>query len=406
MLVILGLLLGRQEARGQERGEVQGGLRVVAQPVTPDWLVVFTPSVTGEVQARRWLRLGVDWSADVVSGATPRTYGSPDVVSSATPFTEVRNVIGGRAALTLGPATLEAGYTYGVENDYRSQLIHGRLTLDLAQHNTVIVATYGHGFDDICDLAQPGVPLLLRQPLDSARGCFADNPRLTTESLGSDSAELSLLQTWTPRFIAALVGSYTHLSGFQSNPYRRVRLFGGLFQAQESHPRRRDRGALTLRLRYAFPSLQATLGGDLRLYRDSWEVQSITGEIFWEMPLLRSAPAWRYLVRARGYVQSGALFYRDAGWADSYERAGPAGRYFTADQELAPLANLLLGARFSHASSHPAHRRRWRLFTEVEWTLSLDYLKIIALSPEPPNAPRARGWASALVIGLAGTGKF
>ena len=393
-------------ARAQDRGQARGGLRVFAQPVSPDWLVVFTPSVSGDVNVRSWLRFGVDWTADVVSGATPRTYGTPDVVTRATPFSEVRNVIGGSAAVTLGPATIEAGYSYGTENDYRSHLVRGQLTLDLAQHNTVIVGSYGHSFDRVCDLAQPGVPVTLRQPLDTSRGCFSGNVMLTTEPLDVDTAELTLTQTLTRRLVAALAGSYAHLSGFQSNPYRRVRLLGGLFQAQESHPRVRDRGALTGRARFAFPKLQATLGGDLRLYRDSWDVQSLTAEVSWEMPFDRARPAWRYLVRARGYVQSGATFYRDVGWADSYERTGPVGSFFTADQELAPLADLLLGARFVHQSSHPADRRRWRMFTDVEWAFSFDYVKIFALSPEPPNAPRTRGWASALVLGVSGTGKF
>lgn len=399
-------LAGGGAARAQDRGEARGSLRLFAQPVSPDWLVVFTPSVSGDVNVRRWLRLGVDWTADVVSGATPRTYGTPDVVSRATPFSDVRNVIGATADVTLGPATVEGGYAYGSEHDYRSHLVHGQVTLDLAQHNTVLVGSYGHSFDRVCDLSQPGVPLTLRQPLDTSRGCFSGNVMLTSERLDVDTAELTLTQTLTPRLVASLGGSYAHLSGFQSNPYRRVRLSGGSFQAQESHPRRRDRGALTLRLRYAWPKLQASLGGDLRLYRDSWDVQSLTGEITWDMPFHRAHPAWRYVVRARGYAQSSALFYRDVGWANSYERAGPVGRFFTADQELAPLADLLLGARFVHASSHPADARRWRMFTDVEWALSFDYLKIFALSPEPPNAPRTRGWASALVAGVSATGRF
>src|SRR5262249_41683853 len=148
---------------------------------------------------------------------------------------------------------------------------------------------------------------------------------------------VALTQTLTRKLVGSLTGSYQHLSGFQSNPYRRVRLLGGLFQAQESHPHKRDRGAITARVRYAIASLAATVGGDLRLYRDTWGVQSITGEVTWDAPFHKQAPAWRYLVRTRGYVQSGAVFYRDVGYTDSYERAGPVGSFFTADQELAPL---------------------------------------------------------------------
>ncbi len=393
-------------ARAQDLGEAHGGLRVFAQPVSPTWLVVFTPSVTGKVNAKKWLSFDVDWNADIVSGATPRTYGSPDVVSSATMMSEVRNVIGAGAAATVGPATISAGYAYGTENDYRSNLIRAGVTLDLANHDTNIVADYSHGFDSVCDLAQPGVPITRRQPLDTSRGCFSGIAALTQEPLNIDNLEVTLTQTLTHKLIGALSGSYMHLDGFQSNPYRRVRLLGGTLQAQESHPRLRDRGAVTARVRYAFARLVSTLGADVRLYRDSWGVQSITGEVTWDQPFHVSAPAWRYVARARGYVQSGATFYRDVGYTDSYERAGPVGNYFTADQELAPLADLVLGASFVHTSTHAPEHRKWRMFTDVEWVMGLDYVKIFALTPEPPNAARARAFASALVLSISVTGRF
>src|SRR5262249_318501 len=156
---------------------------------------------------------------------------------------------------------------------------------------------YIHSFDSICDLNQPGVPLTLRQPLDSSRGCFSGIPALTEESLGIDFLEASVTQTLTPTLVGSLGGTYQHLSALQSNPHRTVRLNGGLEQAQESHPLTRDRGALTARIRYAVAKLASTLGADLRLYRDSWGIQSITGELSWEQPLSLKAPAWRYVGR-------------------------------------------------------------------------------------------------------------
>jgi uncharacterized protein DUF3570 len=405
-LCALVLLAATATARAQEtqRGEAYGSLRVFVQPVSPDWLLVITPAVTGKVRAWKWLSFDVDWTADIVTGATPRTYGSPDVVTAATPFNEFRNVIGAGASAAVGPAVISAGYDYGTEHDYRSNLIRFGLTLDLFNHNTNIALNYAHSFDSICDLLQPGVPVTLRQPLDTSNGCFSGNASLTEESLNIDTLEGTVTQTLTRSLVGSLAGSYQHLSGFQSNPYRRVRLDGGLFQAQESHPTVRDRGAITGRIRWAVSKLSATLGADLRLYRDSWNVQSITGELSWDMPFHRDAPAWRYVVRARGYVQSGAFFYRDVGYTDSYEKAGPVGSFFTADQELAPLADLLLGARFVHDASY--EQRKWKMFTNVQWSFTFDYVKMFALTPEPPNAPRLRGWASALVAGASATGRF
>jgi hypothetical protein len=396
-------------ARAEEptdRGEATVGLRIFAQPAPSDWLVVVTPSVSGRARATPWLQFDASWNADVVTGATRRIYGSPDVVSAATRFQDFRNVIDVGAQAQLGPVLLTGGYAYGTENDYHSNLLRVGARVDLANHNTILAGSYSHGFDRICDLAQPGVSILLRQPLDTSRGCFTGNPMLTEESLDIDSAEASVAQTFTPALIATLVGSYQHLGGFQSNPYRTVRLLGGRFQAQESHPRVRDRGAITLRVRYAIERWRATVGGDLRLYRDTWGVQSLTAELSWEQPFHPATPTWRFGGRARGYVQSGATFFRDVGESNSYEIAGPAGNFFTADQALAPLADLIIGGHVSYVADRPADKRVWRAFTNMTTTLLLEYVRGFALSPEPPNAARLRGFATALVLGLSATGRF
>jgi hypothetical protein len=354
----------------------------------------------------RWLRVSANWLADVVTGATPRTYGSLDVVSAATSFSELRNVVGAQLEATAGPAAFRAGYSYGTEHDYHSHTIRAGLKLDLLQHNLLVDLGYDHSFDSICDLNQPGVPVTLRQPLDNPTGCFSSLPGLTTESLNVDALELSLTQTFTRRLVGTLVGTYQHLDGFQSNPYRRVRLDGGLMQAQESHPRLRDRGAVTARLRYGMQNLDAALGFDLRLYRDTWGVEALTSELSWDQAFKRGKPDWRWAVRARGHVQSGALFYRDAGSPGSYETAGPVGTFFTADQELAPLADLIVGARFVHVVERPRQRRIWRMFESGEWSFVLDYMKTFALTPDPPNFVRINYWVTGLVLGVSASGRF
>lgn len=402
----LAALLASLPAGAEERGEANASLRVFGQPASSAWLLVVTPAVNGNVSATPWLHFDVNWLADVVTGATPRTYGSPDVVSAATRFTEVRNVIGAGATVDAGPVSFAAGYAYGTESDFHSHLLRASVKADLFQHDTVISAEYGHSWNRVCDLAQADLPVLLRRPLDSSRGCFRNTPTLTEEALDTDSLDLAWVQTLTPRLVGALVGTYQRLDGFQSSPYRAVRLDGGQYQAQESHPRLRDRVGFTARSRLAVPSVQATFGFDLRLYRDTWAVQSITGEATWEQPFRQKEPAWRFQVRARGYAQSGAVFYKDAGNANSYENTGPAGSYFTADPEMAPLADLLLGFRAYYKTSPPTGKRFGRMFTSGEWGLFFNYLKQFALSPDPPVAARMSGFASALVLGGAVDGQF
>ncbi len=404
---LIAAVLCAASAAADERGDAHASLGVYVQPASAASLLVITPTVDGRAFVRDWLRVDVTWTADVVTGATFRTYARPDVVSAATRFTEVRNTLGAGAEARVGPAAFSAGYAFGTENDYRSHLLRGGARVDLFEHNTVVAAHYDHSFNFVCNYDQTGVPLLERPPLDNSRACFSGAPGLTDETLDIDSAELSLTQTLTPSLVGTLVGSYQHLSGFQSNPYRQVRLDGGRFLPQESHPRLRDRGALTARVRWAIERVRATLGGDVRLYRDTWGVQSITGESSWEQRFGRESH-WRYALRLRGYAQSRALFYRDAGEADSYENAGPVGSYFTADQELAPLADLFVGGRltWTPARPGPGERRLARMFTDFELSILLDYVKIFALSPEPPENARISGFASVIMLGVSATGKF
>lgn len=385
-------------------GAVDASLVIFAEPARGQSIVVVTPTVAGRVEATRWLTVAVDATVDAVSGATPRVYGAPDVVTAATPFDDTRVALGLRAAAAAGPFTGELGYHYGIEADYRAHTLSAAARLDLFGHNTALVARYAHGFDSTCDLDNGNLPTARRQSLGTSHGCFSSQAGLTAEPLAIDGAELSLTQTLTPRLVGALVGAWEHLDGFQSNPYRRVRLRldGGVFEAQESHPRLRDRGSLGVRARFA-ATRRGAAGLDLRLYRDTWAIQSITVEGTWDQLLLDER--LRLRVHARYYQQSRASFYRDAAEANAYEIAGPAGQYFTGDREMAPLADVLVGARLGWRP-RPMGKRLARMFTAFEASLRLDLIKVIPFTPEPPNAPRMRGVVDAIIGGLSATGSF
>ena len=61
-------------------------------------------------------RIVLAYDADIVSGATPRTYGGGmDAVSAATTFSDVRHAIHGGAEVRLGPVTVET-YQWFVRN--------------------------------------------------------------------------------------------------------------------------------------------------------------------------------------------------------------------------------------------------------------------------------------------------
>jgi len=81
-----------------------------------------------------------------------------------------------------------------------------------------------------------------------------------------------------------------------------------------------------------------------RVYRDTWDITSGTGEAEVERYLWEG---FRIAARGRYYRQSGALF-----WSDDYTGGdpplGPKGQYWTGDRELSPFSSLSLGLRLTY----------------------------------------------------------
>jgi hypothetical protein len=136
-----------------------------------------------------------------------------------------------------------------------------------------------------------------------------------------------------------LTASAQLLHGFQSNPYRAIRI--GKTAAQEYHPRDRARYALSLGLRYFIVPLAGALQAETRVYRDTWDVDSLSGELAYEQSLFG---ALRLRARGRYYTQGAAAFY-----SDDYVLA-PRGRYFTGDRELSSMRSVLLGGQLIWAA--------------------------------------------------------
>ena len=83
-----------------------------------------------------------------------------------------------------------------------------------------------------------------------AAGCFSGQLGRVIEPVGIDGLELGVTQSLTPALLLSLTGFYQHLGGFQSNPYRSVRV-AGLGDSLELHPRTRHRGAVAAQARWA-----------------------------------------------------------------------------------------------------------------------------------------------------------
>lgn len=294
-------------------------------------------NIRGTVADRVTIRAG--WEADIVSGASVAVVDAPapevDAVSSATQWNDFRNVVSGGLGVRSDYATLDATYRYGTESDYRSHGFTLSASTELFERNTTLAVSYGRGFDQVCNLAQPRAQEAVdRARLPGSDGCFESEERESLK-LSIQTFQGSWTQAWAPVFATQFSVQAQVLDGYQGNPYRAVWL--GRTAAQENHPNSRARYTASLGMRFWITPFNGALQLEARAYRDTWDVSSVTAELGYEQNLIEGM---RLRARARYYNQTGAAFF-----SNDYARA-PRGQYFTGDRELSPMSSWLFGGRF------------------------------------------------------------
>ena len=316
-------------------------------------MTVYTPGVDIAVTPAPWITIKGGYDADIVSGASVsvkagRAYQAvnpgADVISTAS-VNDLRHSPHGAIVLRKGDVTYTGQYTYGTENDYKSHSIFIAAKTEAYEHNTQFELSYARNFDVVCDRTQAVNDRAPRfRALEDSNGCFGtSNPLRTHHTLSIDGLQAAWTQAWTPEFATQLSYTAQLLEGFQSNPYRSVILAQGL-KAQEHHPENRARQSVSVRANiYIRPvKLAVRIGG--RVYRDTWDITSGTGELEVERYLLEGL---RVAARGRYYRQGGASF-----WSDDYTGGdpplGPKGQYWTGDRELSPFSSVAVGLRLTY----------------------------------------------------------
>ncbi|MFW6067393.1 MAG: DUF3570 domain-containing protein [Myxococcota bacterium] len=299
-------------------------------------MTVVTPSVNAQADAGDHLNLHADWEADVVSGASVAVVDAPssdvDVISSATQLEDTRHTAGGGIRILDDVTSLDLAYHYGFENDYRSHSFSITARAELFERNTAFELSYARGFDQVCNLAQPEAQEAVdRQRLPSSEGCFGGDDRVSLD-VDLHTLQAAWTQAWKPILITQLTLTTQVLDGYQANPYRAV--FLGRAAAQEHHPDTRIRYAAGLGMNLWVEPLGGAFQVTGRLYRDTWDVESVTAELAYEQNV---AAGLRLRARGRYYLQSGAVFY-----SDDYTLF-PKGKYFTGDRELSPMSSWIAG---------------------------------------------------------------
>ena len=338
VLFVLAQGLGTARAQ-QQQSHVGVGSSFFHEGGGPLNMTVVTPEVDADVALSEGLAVQAGYTADVVSGASVAVVDAPaskvDAISSASVH-DVRHVMGGGMRVQDGQSSIGGAYHYGIENDYRSHAFDVSARTELYERNTTLEITYARSFDSICD-GPSASEAVLKARLDTSDGCFNSSVMNRHErSLGTQTFQGAWTQQWTPIFSMQTTATAQLLHGFQSNPYRAVRI--GRTAAQEHHPEDRARYALGMGFRIWIEPLRGALQPQLRVYRDTWDIRSLSAELGYEQALVAGL---RFRARARYYTQTAAAFY-----SDDYVLA-PKGSYFTGDRELSAMKSLLLGAQFA-----------------------------------------------------------
>lgn len=333
-------------AFADDRAEVSTSLFAEKRDGSKGGLTVIHPQADFGIDLGRFVTLDAAYSADAVSGATSVIYQA-DAISSATTFSDVRQ----EGTLGFGfhgrRSRVDFSATVGTERDYLSHQIGGSASIDLPGRNTTIALAYSHSFDQVCDKdngmlsPQETKALTGADPCDKSGAIFGkDRPGTTLwRDLSIDTAQATLTQNLSPTMNLQLAGYGQILEGFQSNPYRRVRI--GPNSPQEHIPGTRDRWSLSARINRYLPKLHSAVHFDARFYDDTWRVVGGDVELGYSQYIGKSL---LLKFHARVYQQSAAKFFKDAFY---YQTLSTAGEYFTGDRELSPVRNATLGGKLT-----------------------------------------------------------
>lgn len=333
-------------AIADDRSEVSTSMFVERRDGSKGGLVVVHPQASFGFDLGRYVTFDLAYAADAVSGATATIY-QVDAVSTATKFSDLRN----EGTISLGfqgkRSRIVFSGTFGTERDYLTRQVGASASIDLPGRNTTVGLAYSHGSDQVCNKDNG-----MATPLES-RALISDDPCTKNavfsgkdtagmtkwEDLSIDTASLTITQNISPTMNAQFAAFGQVAEGFQSNPYRRVKI--GPNSPQEHIPDTRARWSLTARLNRFLPKLKAAAHFDARFYDDTWGV--IGGNV--EMAYSQYAGKNLLLkLHARVYQQSAATFFKDAFF---YETESTAGEYFTGDRELAAIRNINLGGKLT-----------------------------------------------------------
>lgn len=218
-------------------------------------------SPSAEISSKAYhdsLRVGVGWSADIVSSASAdvRSFGSKGQDSR---IGDRRSEYDVNSELTIPDGSINMNYTQSDENDYGSKSITAGGTRELFSKNTVVGFNFTNGQDQI---------------MSSSNKAFH-------ESMNNQVYTASLTQILSRKSLINIIYDFRVESGYISSPYREAIFIDkshNVTVQPENHPKTRNRNAIAIKHNYYLTGLKSALNSSYRFYFDSWNVRSHTIE--------------------------------------------------------------------------------------------------------------------------------
>jgi hypothetical protein len=216
----------------------------------------------------------------------------------------------------LGRTTTVAANVYrSQEVDYVSTAAIALVRQELNNENTTLVLKGQYNADLVGKIEESGALLQRRKK--------------------TLTGTLSLAQILSPTTVLDVSYDMVYSWGFQSDPYRQVRVFamdGTSSLTDELHPGARTRHAGTIRCSQMLPGIRSALIGSYRYYLDSWKLDSHTAELKLNTYVVNDLMLgldYRY------YTQGTAWFTRDRYAGEEFR----LGAFRTADYKLRQFAS-------------------------------------------------------------------
>lgn len=266
--------------------------------------------------------IGTDFSVNGHYYVDKVSAASIDVLATASKYEEERTEYSVGVDYLHDKTIVSTGFTNSTENDFEANSGFLSINQSFFGDLTTLSMAYVKGKDDV--------------------GMINN---VFSEQAERDIYKIGLSQVLTKNSLLGFNLEMITDEGYLNNPYRSYRFLideddpsAGTDTATEIYPETRTSYALALRAMYYLP-YRASLRGEYRYFRDSWEITAHTYELAYVHPI---GPRWTVEGRYRYYTQTQAEFYKDLFPFENAET------FMARDKELSSFSDFTLGAGVSY----------------------------------------------------------